>query len=256
MEKIELKALLEQNLEKITAIYPESVTWGIDEFSFIKNKFCAKAWVTVPENVESFKLTALLAGVAQARDSIQGSLKLIGVDSDIEIDYRSVGSDPEMEPAPKPDPTPRFNPHVHDRQAEISEEVLDLLRRIGHKNIACMKVGITRQTLLNWETDSEEFAYEVKRAIGAFQVARLEKILEAGDKYFQANAWALERLMPDTFAKHTVQNVRDWSNEDLETYVNTAKERTNQREANAAKATKKSGGLDESMGDYLELVQG
>ncbi|MBM3227439.1 hypothetical protein FJZ27_01070 [Candidatus Peribacteria bacterium] len=58
---------------------------------------------------------------------------------------------------------------------------------------ACAMEGISYETFRTWQTEKSVFSVAIKKAEAECKVARIQTILKASDKSWQAAAWWLER---------------------------------------------------------------
>lgn len=93
---------------------------------------------------------------------------------------------------------------------EVKDILLPALKEGMPKTQACALAGISRQALYKWIDKGEkgekpyvDIVVTIKKAQAEFVQDRIKGIKKAGDNgNWQANAWTLERLFPEDFAKH------------------------------------------------------
>ena len=66
---------------------------------------------------------------------------------------------------------------------------------------ACAMEGISYETFRTWQTEKSVFSVAIKKAEAECKVARIQTILKASDKSWQAAAWWLERRCPDEYSR-------------------------------------------------------
>ena len=66
---------------------------------------------------------------------------------------------------------------------------------------ACAMEGISYETFRTWQTEKPVFSVALKKAEAECKVARIQTILKASEKSWQAAAWWLERRCPDEYGR-------------------------------------------------------
>jgi len=66
---------------------------------------------------------------------------------------------------------------------------------------ACAMEGISYETFRTWQSEKSVFSVAIKKAETECKVARIQTILKASDKSWQAAAWWLERRCPDEYGR-------------------------------------------------------
>lgn len=66
---------------------------------------------------------------------------------------------------------------------------------------ACAMEGISYETFRTWENEKPAFSVAIKKAEAECKVARIQTVLKASDKSWQAAAWWLERRCPDEYGR-------------------------------------------------------
>ena len=61
--------------------------------------------------------------------------------------------------------------------------------------------GISYETYRIWQTEKPVFSVAIKKAEAECKVARIQTILKASEKSWQAAAWWLERRCPDEYSR-------------------------------------------------------
>ncbi len=61
--------------------------------------------------------------------------------------------------------------------------------------------GISYETFRTWQSEKSVFSVAIKKAEAACKVARIQTILKASDKSWQAAAWWLERRYGDEYGR-------------------------------------------------------
>jgi transposase len=92
---------------------------------------------------------------------------------------------------------------------KIQETICACLRRGHYMETAAAQAGIAKQTLFVWLRRGargegeifENFAKAVHKASADAEVAMLARIEAAGEKWWQADAWRLERRFPHKWAQ-------------------------------------------------------
>ena len=100
-----------------------------------------------------------------------------------------------------------------------------LLRECPSIQNACDRAAITKKTYYNWinagNTDEgtkiqKEFAIECRLALADYEASCLNKIVEHGDKSWQAIAWVLERRFKGKYSQHAPEEDNDSNDGDIE----------------------------------------
>lgn len=66
---------------------------------------------------------------------------------------------------------------------------------------ACAMEGISYETFRTWQTEKSVFSVAIKKAEAECKVARIQTILKASDKSWQAAAWWLERRCSEEYGR-------------------------------------------------------
>ena len=66
---------------------------------------------------------------------------------------------------------------------------------------ACAMEGISYETFRTWQSEKSVFSVAIKKAEAECKVARIQTILKASDKSWQAAAWWLERRYGDEYGR-------------------------------------------------------
>ena len=66
---------------------------------------------------------------------------------------------------------------------------------------ACGMEGISYETFRRWQDEKSVFCVALKKAEAECKVARIQTVLKASDKSWQAAAWWLERRCPDEYGR-------------------------------------------------------
>jgi hypothetical protein len=66
---------------------------------------------------------------------------------------------------------------------------------------ACAMEGISYETFRTWQSEKSAFSVAIKKAEAECKVARIQTVLKASDKSWQAAAWWLERRCPEEYGK-------------------------------------------------------
>ena len=66
---------------------------------------------------------------------------------------------------------------------------------------ACAMEGISYEAFRTWQAEKSVFSVAIKKAEAECKVARIQTILKASDKSWQAAAWWLERRCPDEYSR-------------------------------------------------------
>lgn len=66
---------------------------------------------------------------------------------------------------------------------------------------ACAMEGISYETFRTWQSEKSAFSVAIKKAEAECKVARIQTVLKASDKSWQAAAWWLERRCPDEYGR-------------------------------------------------------
>jgi hypothetical protein len=83
---------------------------------------------------------------------------------------------------------------------------------------ACAMEGISYETFRTWQSEKSVFSVAIKKAEAECKVARIQTILKASDKSWQAAAWWLERRYGDEYGRTPKEEpVNAVSYEELET---------------------------------------
>lgn len=61
--------------------------------------------------------------------------------------------------------------------------------------------GISYETFRTWQTEKSAFSVALKKAEAECKAARIQTILKASEKSWQAAAWWLERRCPDEYGR-------------------------------------------------------
>jgi hypothetical protein len=67
---------------------------------------------------------------------------------------------------------------------------------------ACSMEGISYETFRKWQSEKSVFSVAIKRAEAECKVARIQTVLKASDKSWQAAAWWLERRYGDEYGRN------------------------------------------------------
>jgi len=89
---------------------------------------------------------------------------------------------------------PKYSPHM---QAALCRW---LKKGCNYKD-ACAMEGISYETFRTWQTEKSVFSVAIKKAEAECKVARIQTILKASDKSWQAAAWWLERQYGDEYGR-------------------------------------------------------
>ena len=101
----------------------------------------------------------------------------------------------------------RDNTHIQDKVVELLEK--------GYGRVSiCDKIGISLQSLINWENKNVDFLERTKKAQLQGMLKRKEAaenaVLKAFEKSWQSAAWYLERKHSDEYGKQiTVSGVEE-----------------------------------------------
>ena len=84
--------------------------------------------------------------------------------------------------------------------------------------------GISYETFRTWQTEKSVFSVAIKKAEAECKVARIQTILKASKKSWQAAAWWLERRCPDEYGRNakeekpqnvvTYDEIEEWNRAD------------------------------------------
>ena len=66
---------------------------------------------------------------------------------------------------------------------------------------ACAMEGISYETFRTWQSEKSVFSVAIKKAEVECKVARIQTVLKASDKSWQAAAWWLERRYGDEYGR-------------------------------------------------------
>ena len=66
---------------------------------------------------------------------------------------------------------------------------------------ACAMEGISYETFRTWQGEKSVFSVALKKAEAECKVARIQTVLKASDKSWQAAAWWLERRCPEEYGR-------------------------------------------------------
>jgi len=66
---------------------------------------------------------------------------------------------------------------------------------------ACAMEGISYETFRRWQEEKSVFCVAIKKAEAECKVARIQTVLKASDKSWQAAAWWLERRYGDEYGR-------------------------------------------------------
>lgn len=99
---------------------------------------------------------------------------------------------------------------------ELQARLLTILRKGNYRQTACHAVGISPQTLIEWEHRGDRigdepyasFAEALKKA-EAYAERRLLSTIRAAPQNWQAYAWILERKMPSKWSARVRATVND-----------------------------------------------
>ena len=98
---------------------------------------------------------------------------------------------------------------------------------------ACAMEGISYETFRIWQTEKSVFSVAIKKAEAECKVARIQTILKASDKSWQAAAWWLERRYGDEYGRThkeepvnavTMEEIEEWGREEEEKRFKTIEE--------------------------------
>lgn len=111
---------------------------------------------------------------------------------------------------------------------ERQETICATLRVFGTVAMACKRAGIDDSTYYKWmekgrvgEPGYVEFFNAVEKAKADGQTLALAEIVKAGKKQWQANAWLLERTMPQDFGRKDRLDLGNADGKPLEIAVTT-----------------------------------
>jgi len=90
---------------------------------------------------------------------------------------------------------------------EMVEEICKWLKEGNSQKDAATLAGISEATFYEWKQSHPEFSEELQKAETECKAARIARILKAGEKQWQADAWWLERKFKDEFARKEIQDV-------------------------------------------------
>ena len=97
---------------------------------------------------------------------------------------------------------------------EKKDEIIEWIRKGMNIRDACALAGIGKTAYYRWKAQYEEFEDDLKRAMLQNKHTRIQRILEAGKKQWQAEAWYLERMWSDEFALKNIVDLHDSRTED------------------------------------------
>lgn len=92
-------------------------------------------------------------------------------------------------------------------------EVLAILSVGGGRSTAAKYVRCAATTIRRAAERDAEFAKKLRRAEASLEVAHLKNIETAGQKYWRASAWLLERMYPDRYG---ARKAATWTREQVQ----------------------------------------
>lgn len=84
--------------------------------------------------------------------------------------------------------------------SEIIQEICKWIEEGNSQRDAAILSGIAESTFYEW-AKQPEFSEALKKSETRCKAARIQRILKAGEKQWQADAWWLERKFKDEFAR-------------------------------------------------------
>ena len=95
--------------------------------------------------------------------------------------------------------------HLGGRKTKYSPQMQAALCKWLRKGCsfkdACAMEGISYETFRTWQSEKSVFSVAIKKAEAECKVARIQTILKASDKSWQAAAWWLERRYGDEYGR-------------------------------------------------------
>lgn len=94
----------------------------------------------------------------------------------------------------------------------VAEKILDAVRRGNRLDTAALYAGVSRESFFAWcragrAADARQpylgFVVALDEAMASWEAGKVGAISRAGDKEWQANAWLLERRLPDAYGRRT-----------------------------------------------------
>ena len=92
---------------------------------------------------------------------------------------------------------------------DVEKKLVDAVRAGNSREAAAKVSGISEATFYNWLSQGREakrgrfleFLEAIKKAEGEAEQKAMSRIVEAGQKHWQATAWWLERKYPNRWAR-------------------------------------------------------
>lgn len=94
----------------------------------------------------------------------------------------------------------------------VAEKILEAVRKGNRLDTAALYAGVGRETFYSWlrkgrAADARQpyrgFVQQLDEALASWEAGKVDAISAAGDKEWQANAWMLERRLPDAYGRRT-----------------------------------------------------
>lgn len=95
---------------------------------------------------------------------------------------------------------------------KVAEKIIDAVKRGNRLDTAALYAGVSRESFFAWcrwgrAADARQpyrgFVLALDEALASWEAGKVEAISDAGDEAWQANAWLLERRLPDAYGRRT-----------------------------------------------------
>ena len=124
--------------------------------------------------------------------------------------------------APK---NPRPNPYPHKDYLLICAKFIEMVSSgLSLKDSASI-AGCSYETIRVWRQNDPEFNEKCFVATADFKRIQIEKIAEAGKKWWAAAAWLLERTFPEEYAQRSTVSLQGNVTSEMVKRLNAGRER-------------------------------